>query len=210
MNHLSKYRRVVAILGISIYFLFFYAAFVKATPSKVPDVLFNGEQLFEGIFFAKGPVAEQLPEIKRIVEGKTSSLSKTQLADLTAKQILIKELIKKEHPTAFDDFKANINTHNYAIVQRSIDEMIKMIIEASYNLTDKKISKDEYIKIHYSKSMSSQTLTVDHCIIVICSLVVDTEIQVALIAAVTSVKLLTKAESDLQKEVIVNAIISNL
>jgi hypothetical protein len=82
MNHLSKYRRVVAILGISIYFLFFYAAFVKATPSKVPDVLFNGEQLFEGIFFAKGPVAEQLPEIKRIVEGKTSSLSKNSVSGL--------------------------------------------------------------------------------------------------------------------------------
>ena len=99
------------------------------------EIKYSGEELYKGIFFAKGEVAEVVPAIKNSI----SYFQVQQLTEKTAKamdnnMINVMEEIDRKNPTFFDEFKKSIATKDHLIIEESLKDATELLYETSLEL----------------------------------------------------------------------------
>ena len=210
--------------GIAIFFLLAYSSVFLMSftvPAKISSLKkkFSGEELFQGIFFARGEVSDKLPEVKKIIGDKMAGLTAEQRRELFNSEDQITAEIKKENPILFEDFKSKIESHNYALVQKGIEEMRNAIIESSYNLNHTSVADKNRFK-EAMKSGNANSLLAKNGTGNATCVTVWVSVNIALvfeIAAILMGVLLWNSDpgdgltqTDLQKDIIVNSIVSNI
>jgi SdpC family antimicrobial peptide len=88
----------------------------------------SGEEIFKGIYFANGSFANDL-STQRSKHELYASLDQSAREELEKKIELVVDLIHKEFPTFFNDFKKKISSHNHFLVKEALSEGAKHIAE---------------------------------------------------------------------------------
>ncbi len=211
MQLLTKNKRFIAAFLLAVFSFTFTVN--AGVPNATKKVNFTGRQLFEGIFFGLGPVAQKLPELKQIFANAISALPEDQQRLLRENETAIADEITRENPTAFDGFQNALSSTDYARIEKALMEMSETMTTASYVLFVKKtglsnLTKDQYNKLVRDHKAGGSEVAVT--ILVAVNIAIVAEIVVAFLATVLAAKGATPAETTLQKEMLVNSIITNL
>lgn len=101
---------------------FFFASCHK-NDSPVKTALYNGEELFRGLLFGEGRVAEIIPEIKNLKDfiGYNSLKKKDQQAVKFLQDNIIKKL-KEEDPNFLKTFQARIQSGNQLTISSALKD----------------------------------------------------------------------------------------
>lgn len=109
---------------------------------------YSGEDLFKGIFFAKGAVAEKLPTIKnsRSYFQINELQEKTNNADDSKMDELMDE-IEVRHPNFYGNLQSSIDTKNHLIIEEALKNAADVIYETATELYLSQEVKDEFNNI---------------------------------------------------------------
>lgn len=111
---------------------------------RTETVNFNGKELFKGIFFATGTVAETVPSISNSFSYfELNKISDEQKSDYNSKMNKILVEIEKENPNYFKDFKSIIQTKNQLEIENALREGSRVLFESAINLYLTKEQKNE-------------------------------------------------------------------
>lgn len=96
---------------------------------------YSGRDLFKGIFFAKGPVAEALPAIRNsfsydIIRNMTDE--ENHQAEMKMNEIL--DRLENSRPGYFDEFKELINTRDHLLISEGLGQATQVLYEVSIDL----------------------------------------------------------------------------
>ena len=212
MQTLTKTKKLIAFFLL---LTFGFSNFVSAGIVSHPILKeqFSGEQLVKGIFFAQGQVADKIPEVQKLISEKQVHLNPDQRNQLTKMEDLIIQQISKDYPGAFEYFKKQLQTKDYLAVQKAIEDMSSKIMEASYLYSDKKMSKSEYQQMIKSGNLKPNSGNSATCVTVwfVVNILIAAEIVVAVLAvALAAATNLPSQQTDLQKEFLINAVVTNL
>ncbi len=98
-------------------------------------VNFNGKELFKGIFFATGTLAEKVPSISNSYSYfELNKISDEQKNDYHLKMNEILVEIEKENPNYFKNFKSIIQTKNQLKIKNALREGSRVLFESAINL----------------------------------------------------------------------------
>lgn len=100
----------------------------SCSKDAVAEAKYSGQELFEGVFFAKGEVGDKVSAFTSNYEIYTSNESEVQ--QLGKAQDEIVAYISTTHPEFFASFKENIQSGNVALVKSSMISASKYICEA--------------------------------------------------------------------------------
>lgn len=128
---------------------------------------YSGEDIFKGIFFAKGEVADLLTNINNSHSYyliNSLSQNESTLYDLEINSV-IKE-IKTKHSSYFYDFKSQIESGSHISITEIIDDGAKKIFEAYIDKHIKSSEKENLItaleKINIDDYIISETGEIDY------------------------------------------------
>jgi hypothetical protein len=99
------------------------------------EIKYSGEELYEGIFFAKGEVAEAIPTIKN----SSSYFQVHQLSQKSAKSMdnqmtEVMNEIETKNPNYFDEFKESIATQDHLIIEETLKDATELLYETSIDM----------------------------------------------------------------------------
>jgi SdpC family antimicrobial peptide len=134
---------------------------------------FSGEEIYKGVFFLDGEVANLIPEYEGI--RLADVVSAEVISKYQAKENKVIEIIKSNNPTFFEEFKNDMTSGNHIQVQNAIKrgvEILKNTLEKDNKLNEKyqglkKYFEDNHIdltnanavkeaSIAYSKTVTSE------------------------------------------------------
>ncbi len=170
---------------------------VKAGVTSAPKASFTGKQLFAGIFFGRGPVAEKLPAIRHILHVTDVHLSNSQELFIQKEEDNFMNLIELKCPGLLNRFESQIQSGDYLKVQKTLDETFNQIGQA---IPHSPINTDN------SKGTSSGTAVI---LPVDVTTTIDVEVNLILGNSAQNIYL-NRSNSALKEETIVNEIVANL
>lgn len=100
------------------------------TTQQTNKVPYSGEELFRGIFFLEGEVANKIPEIrnlKKISGFNKISDYKKDLLEKTRSRIVSE--IKKDHPDFFPNFAKTLQSGDRVKIQQTLIEVDKLVFQ---------------------------------------------------------------------------------
>ena len=89
---------------------------------------YSGEELFEGIFFLKGEVAQILPEIAE-KSNLRNLMDRQQKKDFLIIQQMVTKQIKQKHPSFFTNFKKDLESKNHQKILSALENGANLIAE---------------------------------------------------------------------------------
>lgn len=102
---------------------------------------YSGEEIFKGIFFAKGEIADGLLNIKNSYSYYlVNNLTQVQDEKYESEIASVTNEINQKYPSYFSDFKRNIESGSHILITETIDEGAKKLFEA---YVDKYISNND-------------------------------------------------------------------
>ena len=124
--------------------LVLFAIFYADAKPNIHTPSFSGEELFKGIFFARGDVAQILPETAE-KNNFQSYLSKQQEQKMLINQKLIIQEIKNSNPDFFSNFKGSIESNNYQEILRTLIQSVQLMDSVISNVKIvEKTNSDKY------------------------------------------------------------------
>lgn len=111
---------------------------VSETQKEEASPRYGGKTIFEGLFFAKGPVAEQFPEIwnNEKVGKHLSQMSSDEASQAEEIQEKIVRWIRSEHPDFFEEFGAAMQSGNHVKIRRTLEQTSSMLRVATTDVTN--------------------------------------------------------------------------
>ncbi len=107
-----------------------------ASDAVKKSISISSVDLFKGVYFAEGVVADQVPELKSIqsnIAASTSSLDQNKLNDV--KRDIIDEIATVHGPRYFDDFKATVQSGDVAAINDALVDGSAKVYEAIMSIT---------------------------------------------------------------------------
>jgi len=201
----------VALISVSA-FLF---SFKKATPNNKLVAGYNSKDLFVGIFFGKGQIAELLPETQHIF-GAVQKPSLNNSPQMSFVQQVIVNDIEKRHPGMLAMFKSKIESGNRLVIQQTLSETSIEIAEIltqnpeiialkKRNLLSK--SNGQNSDVIYQVN---STMTDTQCIYGPCSIAIDGSAVFIVLQSGQNGKSANFARPSLIEENLINSIANNL
>ena len=174
---------------------------VKAGVTTTPKARYTGKQLFEGIFFGRGPVAEKLPAIRHILNLTDVRLSSSQELSLQKGEDDFITKLDDKCPGLLNTLETQIQSGDYLKVEKTLNETLRQI---------GKVFPSSVINADHSN-----TTSVDKGVIVLVvsttATMFDIDIEVNLISAKSPSHIyLNLGAPGLKEETIVNEIVANL
>jgi SdpC family antimicrobial peptide len=111
--------------------MMFIGVRLGAAPAATID--YSGEDLFRGIFYGEGPVADRLPYVSDLNPGEF--LEKGD--ELQEYQDLKEEIIaglSANNPSFFDNFRSQMLSSNHLTIQRGLEDAAEAIQEVSMQI----------------------------------------------------------------------------
>lgn len=110
----------------------------------VPDkTSYSGREIFTGLFFAQGPVATLIPEIRDNFNIHNVNLSPEQRNEMTNVQDELLDFIEHKHPSFFDSFKSDVTSGDHITIQNALSNAGKISMEAV----------EQYYKVQFSDKL---------------------------------------------------------
>ncbi len=92
---------------------------------------YSSAELFKGIFFAKGEVADELANIKNSYSYHLiKNLTQEQTVQYESEIEAVMEEITQKYPTYLEDFKKNIESGSHILITETIEEGARKLFEA--------------------------------------------------------------------------------
>jgi SdpC family antimicrobial peptide len=114
--------------------IFFCTTTASAISTSPKAIDYSAEQLFRGIYFAQGPVADAVPEAKafdihRFVKDEE------KLQEVLAFQNQLFQEIQRSHPEFLSSFRSTIISGNHYQIKTKLQEGNNYLIEAGETIT---------------------------------------------------------------------------
>lgn len=114
--------------------LIFMATFsAQAKPINIPS--FTGKELFKGIFFAQGQVAQLIPEIQEKVD-MDAWLNNSEKVEYKKFMNEVIVAIDKKHPSFFKNFQLKVQSGSHVRISQEMSRASKILSDMVYELTN--------------------------------------------------------------------------
>lgn len=133
MLHLMRRRRVrasLSVLCLSSLGLVACANDVGRITEVAPQAQYDGRTLYRGIVLGAGPVAEELPPIRRLMAGVKLATDPAATERLTQFHDRLIASVDALEPTFFGRFEAAMTSKNHLRIQRMLREASELTLSA--------------------------------------------------------------------------------
>ena len=105
--------------------------------SEKTESKYTSKEYFKGVILGYGAVAEEIPEINDYMKMSIYITDEKEYKELKDYNDAVVELIAKDNPSFFNQFKDDIESGNHIIVQRAIKNAGKLFIKGQSSIVSK-------------------------------------------------------------------------
>ncbi len=129
--------------------------FVTTSANALPTATatdYSAEDLFRGIYFAQGPVANQIPAIKSFNVNRFIK-DADRISEVRDFQDRVMAKVQRNHPDFLEELKASVNSRNNYTIKATLIRGNEIVTSISSGLAgnERDIAKEEEFKTELSK-----------------------------------------------------------